>query len=133
MKIPYERGPNPFRFADQNAVRMLGGFLRQQRGMRPAQHDLYAAPAKLIGHFIGVGRGTGGRGDADQVNGAAEVDRTDNFIRVMDFNVPRRERREERHGQLRKPDQPPFAHPQRRRPFRGDQFQLHATAAVDMS
>jgi hypothetical protein len=44
----------------------------------------------------------------------------------MDFNVPRREGREERHGQLRKPDQPPFAHPQRRRPFRSDQFQLHA-------
>jgi hypothetical protein len=105
---------------------MPGGFVWQQRGMRPAKNDRHAASAEFIRNIISVGRGTGGRRDADKVNGAAEANLTDNLIRMMDLNVPGRECREERHGQLRKPDQPPLAHPQRRWPFRGDKFQLHA-------
>ena len=89
LKIVDEGGPNPLRFANQNTVRMAGGFLRQQCGMRPAEDDRDAAPAKLIRKFIGMGRGTGGRRDADEVSTAVEVNRTDNFVRMMDFNVLR--------------------------------------------
>jgi hypothetical protein len=41
--------------------------------MRPAKDDRYAAPAKLIRNIIGVGRGTGGRRDADKVSAAVET------------------------------------------------------------
>ena len=77
---------------------MLGCLVGQQCGMRPAQYNRYAARPKLIGNFIGVGGGTGRRCDADQVNRPAEVDRTDNFIGMMNFNVRRREGCQERHG-----------------------------------
>jgi len=55
---------------------MAGGLPGQQRWMDPAQDDLDAPAAIIVGPAIAAGRGAGDAGDADDVHLQVQRDRT---------------------------------------------------------
>ena len=77
--------------------------------MRSAQNDAPAAGAELTSQPIDMRRGRRVTGDRDQICIALQIDRLNDLVGVMQLYARRRIGCEQRHRELRKPDQPPFA------------------------
>jgi hypothetical protein len=124
-RIVEDARPRVFRFADDDSVGMARGFLGKSGGVRSADHHRHAAAAELAGECVGVKRGRRRRGDPHQVRRRVEVDRIDDLVGVRNAVLGRRERRHQRHGELRKLNEAGSAKTPRLRRFSGDQMHSH--------
>jgi hypothetical protein len=117
--------PRVFGFAADDRVGMPRGFIGKGRRVSTAEDDRHAAAPEFAGEAVGV-PGRGGRGgDADQIDRRVEADTVDDFVRVRDGVLPRREGRDERHGELRELDQAAAAQAARLERFCRDQVDAH--------
>src|SRR4029453_684241 len=91
--------PEAFRLTDDHAFRVLGDFVRAERGMEAAHHHRYAPPSILAGDLVGALRRVGLDADCHQIRGLVERDLLHAIVVEADVHVARRETRDRRRRQ----------------------------------
>ena len=122
--------PRVLGLAYDDSVGVARGLLGESRRVRSADDDGHAAAAEFPGKTIGVKSGRRRGCDPHEVRRHVEPHRLDDLVRVRNRVLGRRERRDQRHRELRELDQAAVAEAPRLRRLGGDQMNTHETPIV---
>ncbi len=130
-RVVEDARPRVLGLAHDHCVGMARGLLGESRRVGSADHHGHAATTELAREAVGVeSRGRRG-GDRHEVRRHVEPHRLDDFVRVRNRVLGRRQRRDQRHGELRELDQTATAKASRLRRLGGDQVNAHESDGTE--